>query len=187
MNYPSQRVRFLALLSLTTVLSIACRNAETLSDLPVSILPSVSVSALIESPALSSPPNPLIPSESRQSIQAGTCLLNLAIARTPAEHAQGLMNRPMLGQKDGMLFVHENETPLKFWMLDTLIPLDILFLDSKGRVVDIQTMEPQPGINPESLKIYTSGAPARFGLEVNSGIAAACGLKIGSLIDLSPI
>lgn len=186
-NYCDLWLYFLFFLPISVGFLVACRTVETPSDVSVISPQSVSIPISNESAAVSNPPKAFVPTKSGKSIQAGTCFLHLEIARTPDERARGLMNRPMLDQNRGMLFVYEDEASLKFWMLDTLFPLDILFLDSKGSVVDIQTMIPQPGVSQESLQIYYSREPAQFALEVNNGIAAICGLIVGSIIDLSQI
>jgi uncharacterized membrane protein (UPF0127 family) len=79
-----------------------------------------------------------------------------------------------------MLFIFEAEEQLRFWMHNTLIPLDILFLDSSLRVVDVQRMVPEPGVAPERLRVYPSSAPARYALEVNAGRAEDCGVGVGA-------
>ncbi len=103
----------------------------------------------------------------------------LEIAATPAERARGLMNRERLAQNSGMLFVFSQESPLNFWMKNTLIPLDILYMDSAGVVVDIQTMIPQPGVSDSELREYPSAAPAQYALEINAGLAESLGFVEG--------
>ena len=103
----------------------------------------------------------------------------LEIAATPAERARGLMNRDSLAQDSGMLFVFLTESPLNFWMKNTLIPLDILYMDSAGVVVDIQTMIPQPGVSDSELREYPSAAPAQYALEINAGLAGSLGFAVG--------
>ena len=103
----------------------------------------------------------------------------LEIAATPAERARGLMNRERLAQNSGMLFVFSQESPLNFWMKNTLIPLDILYMDSAGVVVDIQTMIPQPGVSDSELREYPSAAPAQYALEINAGLAGSLGFAVG--------
>ena len=78
-----------------------------------------------------------------------------------------------------MLFIYRRQELLRFWMRNTLIPLDIVFLDTSLRVVDVQGMVPEPGVPPEELTIYTSAAPARYALEVNAGRAEACDVEAG--------
>lgn len=61
------------------------------------------------------------------------------IARTPQQHQQGLMYRTYLAEHRGMLFVFNSPEIYSFWMKNTLIPLDFVWLDEKGNIVDIQT------------------------------------------------
>lgn len=102
----------------------------------------------------------------------------LEIADTPAERAIGLMHRESLPEDAGMLFVFSAESPLNFWMKNTLIPLDILYMDSAGVVVDIQTMTPQPGVSDSELREYPSAAPAQYALEINAGLAESLGFAV---------
>lgn len=103
----------------------------------------------------------------------------LEIADTPAERALGLMHRESLAENAGMLFVFSQEAPLNFWMKNTLIPLDILYIDSAGVVVDIQTMHPQPGVPDSELQTYPSAAPAQYALEINADLAESLGFAVG--------
>lgn len=92
----------------------------------------------------------------------------------------------------GMIFVFEKPKPMAFWMKNTLIPLDILFLDANGKVVAVHRMEverPRRENEPEqiydmSLTPYPSGAPAQFAIELNAGQVAKCGIKVGQTVDL---
>jgi uncharacterized membrane protein (UPF0127 family) len=83
-----------------------------------------------------------------------------------------------------MLFVFQTERVLSFWMKDTLIPLDILFLDSDGAIVNIQTMEPEPGVPDRDLRRYSSGVPALYALEMNAGLAQQLGFQVGMVAEL---
>ena len=103
----------------------------------------------------------------------------LEVAATPAERARGLMHRESLAENAGMLFVFSQESHLNFWMKNTLIPLDILYMDSAGVVVDIQTMHPQPGVPDSELRTYPSAAPAQYALEISAGLAESLGFAIG--------
>ena len=103
----------------------------------------------------------------------------LEIADTPAERALGLMHRESLAEDAGMLFVFSAERTLNFWMKGTLIPLDILYIDAEGVVVDIRTMHPQPGVPDSELRSYPSAAPAQYALEINAGLAESLGFAVG--------
>lgn len=73
-----------------------------------------------------------------------------------------------------MLFVFADEDVRSLWMSNTYVPLDVAFLDSSLRVVDIQQME------PETTDIHDSRAPAMYALEVPKGWLAAHGVRVGS-------
>ena len=113
-----------------------------------------------------------------------SCQFYLEVANSAETRAVGLMNRESLGQDRGMLFVFDEEQVLGFWMKGTLIPLDIIFIDSELFVVDVQTMRPEHEIAPDPLPIYTSAVPALYAIEVNEGIAAKCGIEPGDIVEL---
>ena len=118
----------------------------------------------------------------------GACDFLLEVADSPQERSIGLMGRERLGQDRGMLFVFEREQILGFWMKNTLIPLDIIFIDSREIVVDVQTMRPEHETAPE-LPIHESAGPALYAIEVNAGVAATCGIEPGdraTLVNLIP-
>ena len=106
-------------------------------------------------------------------------VFQLEIAATPEDLARGLMERESLDADAGMLFVFSSEFTLSFWMKNTLIPLDILYLDMAGVIVDIQTMHPQPGVPDTELTRYPSAAPAQYAVEINAGLAAEHGFEVG--------
>ena len=86
------------------------------------------------------------------------------IADTGAARNQGLMWRKNLDPRHGMLFDFEREMIIPMWMKNTLIPLDMLFVDQTGRIIDIAL-----GATPNSLEIVNSKMPARYTLELNAG------------------
>ena len=95
------------------------------------------------------------------------------------------MERESLPLDQGMLFVFGFEQELNFWMKNTLIRLDIVYLNDALQVVDVQTMIPEHEILPDLLPIYTSAAPAKFALEVNAGVADQCGITPGVTMGLT--
>ena len=107
---------------------------------------------------------------------------NVEIAKTPAEQAYGLMDRKTLAKNAGMLFVYENASELSFWMKNTLIPLDIIFIDASKKIVGIQTMTPCHEI---ACPIYNSKKPAQYALEINAGLSKQYRLSAGNAIALS--
>ena len=107
----------------------------------------------------------------------------LELAISSEERRQGLSNRDHLPPDAGMLFVFAKEAVLAFWMKETLIPLDILFLDQDRRIVNIHTMTPQPGVPTGRLTVYRSATPAMYAVEVNAGTAAELGLAPGMVVE----
>jgi uncharacterized membrane protein (UPF0127 family) len=102
--------------------------------------------------------------------------VRVEIADDASEQEWGLMGRTELGKNRGMLFVFEEEQRLSFWMKDTRIPLSIAFMDSEGRIVDIQDMKPFDDELPE----YVSAKPARYALEVNRGFFEERSVEVGT-------
>lgn len=90
------------------------------------------------------------------------------IADTPERRQHGLMEVPELPDGVGMVFVYDTDRPgdAGFWMKDTLVPLDIAYLDADGRPVAILAMEPCPEMPCPS---YPPGVPYRHTLEVRQG------------------
>ena len=100
---------------------------------------------------------------------------NAEIADTPKKHTQGLMNRKSLDQNSGMLFIFDTEAKYKFWMKNTLIPLDIIWLDKNKRVVFIKHNAESCETNP--CKTFGPSKNAKYVLEINSGLAKKIELK----------
>ena len=108
-------------------------------------------------------------------------VFSVELALTSAARETGLMNRESLEQGSGMLFVFEDEVPRGFWMKNTLIPLDIIFLDKEMSVVEIKSDVPPCITDP--CQTYVS-LPAQYVLEINSGGARTRGIVPGSSMRL---
>jgi uncharacterized membrane protein (UPF0127 family) len=106
--------------------------------------------------------------------------VRVEIADSPDEQATGLMNRTALAEDRGMLFVFPEEEVRSFWMKNTLIPLSIAYIDSEGRIVDLQDMKPLDDEEPH----YVSAEPARYALEVNKGFFEENGVEVGDRAEL---
>jgi len=99
------------------------------------------------------------------------------IARTRAEQERGLMFRDSLADDRGMLFDWGGMAPAAMWMKNTLIPLDMLFIDADGLILEIFA-----DTVPRSLDVITAGVPVRAVLELNGGTAKRLGLKPGDRV-----
>ena len=108
----------------------------------------------------------------------GADTVRAEIARTPAERAQGLMERDTLPPGRGMLFVFEDLGVRSFWMGNTYVALDIAFIDADLRIVDIQAMEPLTTTS------HVSRFPAMFALEVPQGWFQEHGIGVGSVAKI---
>lgn len=127
------------------------------------------------------------PLEGNQTeIYFGDHRFNVEIADTPEERAEGLMYREELGENQGMLFVYEEEADRSFWMKNTLIPLDIIFLDSNLEVINIEKADPEPNTSDSNLERYMSDRPAQYVLELNQNRSEEIGLEEGNEMSLRP-
>lgn len=75
-------------------------------------------------------------------IEIGDKEYNVEVARTEEEKVKGLQEKESLGEDEGMLFVYDEPQELAFWMKDTAIPLDIVFIDEDGEVISVQQGQP---------------------------------------------
>jgi len=99
-------------------------------------------------------------------VVVGEDILDVAVADTSAERSQGLRRAADLGGLDGMLFIHDAEGPVSYGMRDTLIPLDIWFIDARGIIVGTSEMEPCAA---EPCPSYPSPEPVLRVLETELG------------------
>ena len=105
---------------------------------------------------------------------SGPQKFTVELATTPAQMEQGLMFRQSLAPDSGMLFDFKTPSMASMWMKNTLIPLDMLFIDAQGRVVNIAERTV-----PGSLDPVGAAAPVRAVLELNGGTAARLGIRPG--------
>ncbi len=100
------------------------------------------------------------------------------LAKTPAERARGLMFREKMDKDKGMLFIFDSEELNSFWMKNTLIPLDIIWIDENKEVVFLK--ENFLPCLEENCETVSPSERAKYVLEVNAGIAKEIGLAPGA-------
>lgn len=108
------------------------------------------------------------------------------LADTPELRERGLMFRRELAEDSGMLFIHDSEEPVAYWMKNTYIPLDILYFDSRLKLVSAQLGVPPCGDQPQC-PVFPSAGPARYVLELNAGQADRLNLKPGDALLLQGV
>ncbi len=111
----------------------------------------------------------------------GEVAVRVEVARTPAQRERGLMDRPHLDADAGMVFVFESSERHGFWMKNTLIPLDLLFIGEDGRVAAVVERQPL------SLAVTDGGVESRYVLEVNGGWARQHGVSAGARVRLENV
>jgi uncharacterized membrane protein (UPF0127 family) len=103
--------------------------------------------------------------------------LTVEVAATPQSRETGLMNRFSLPRDHGMLFVFEASEPRAFWMKNTYVPLSIAFVDSTGRILNIEDMRPRDESS------HWSRGPAMYAIEVRQGWFAEKGIQPGDAVE----
>mgnify|MGYP000435571087 CR=1 FL=1 len=115
------------------------------------------------------------------TVQNGdTHWFDIEIAATPEKIRQGLMGRDYLAPDKGMLFVFGLEEPRKFWMKNTRIPLDMIFVKADGTIRHIH----ENAIPLDETPIASNG-PVLGVVEVNGGISSELGIKVGDVVHHS--
>ncbi len=108
--------------------------------------------------------------------------VDVELARTVAEQRKGLMGRRSLPENGGMLFLFDTTTVQSFWMKNTLIPLDMVFISDDGHVVGIVERA-----EPLTETQRSVGRPSRYVLEVNGGWCAAHGVRAGDRVRFEDV
>ncbi|MBN2195480.1 MAG: DUF192 domain-containing protein [Polyangiaceae bacterium] len=136
-------------------------------------------------PAPTCPPDPLAspPTLPRGRVvfldALGTPAVSVELARTGEHRQRGLMYRTRLGHDEGMLFSWQDARPRSFWMRNTCVPLDMLFIGSDGTIAGI--VEQVPTLNDEPRGVP---CPAQHVLELNAGYSRAAGIHPGQRIQI---
>jgi uncharacterized membrane protein (UPF0127 family) len=107
----------------------------------------------------------------------GNQIFTAEFANTPGQRARGLMFRTRLPERQGMLFDFGHDQEIRMWMKNTLIPLDMIFIASDGRIHRIEQ-----NTEPESLRPISSDGPVRAVLEMRAGTATKYGIAAGDRV-----
>lgn len=167
------RTNLLVILSiLITLTAFGCGTPQKPVEQPASV---------VEPPT----PKPLAPVKLPVATLPDGFKVTLEMAETEDEVMQGLMFRSHLPEDRGMLFLFHTSRVPSFWMKNTLIPLDIIFLDPDGTVVDI-AFNARP-CKAEPCPQYVPKGPAQAVLEVGAGVAEAHGVTTGSRIGFQRV
>lgn len=128
---------------------------------------------------------PLVIETARCAAAAGTqgvagCPLafSVELALTPSERELGLMNRTEMAPDHGMLFRFDDTRDVYMWMKNTVLPLDMVFINEDGVVAGVAH-----DAVPFSETIIASPGPVRYVLELNAGVAGANGIEVGDRVD----
>jgi len=114
------------------------------------------------------------------TLTAGIHLIQAEVAATEANRRQGLMFREKMGPNEGMVFLFEQPAQVCMWMKNTLIPLSVAFIDSDGKIINVENMQPQ------TTDSHCAKKPALYALEMNQDWFRQKNIKPGTTIEGLP-
>lgn len=120
--------------------------------------------------------------DDRFAIKVGGRTVQMQIAALPAEQQKGLMFRQAMGEDEGMLFVFTAPQQQGFWMRNTILPLDIGYIDPTGELKEIYPMYPH-----DERPVSSRSRNIQFCLEMNQGWFTRSGVKPGAQLDLKAV
>lgn len=110
--------------------------------------------------------------------QTGPVAFSVELVDTPELRSKGLMFRQDLPENTGMIFDFLEEREVSFWMKNTFIPLDLIFIDATGRIVNIHE-----NARPHDETGIPSGQPVQFVFEIGGGQSDLLGIQVGDQIE----
>ena len=157
---------------------LACRAEPAANALPPgqNSLATAPASPATEAPRTAPSGLDLVPLDIHSA--TGTHHLTVEVARTPEQQGQGLMFRAALAADMGMIFPFPNPRMASFWMRNTLIPLDMIFIRADGTIARIAA-----DTVPHSEESISSGEPVAAVLEIKGGRAAELGIREGDRVS----
>lgn len=114
------------------------------------------------------------------TVKAGHTKWQMEIARSDEEREKGLMFRKSMPDDRGMIFVFPEPRMVAMWMKDTLIPLDMVFVDDRMQITSIQE-----NAVPQSEDIIRARGDIKYALEINAGQVEKAAINVGDMIDMS--
>ena len=114
------------------------------------------------------------------AVKVGAHALKVEVADSDDARSRGLMFRERMGKNDGMLFIFPDPGYHSMWMMNTLIPLSVAFIDGDGTILNVLDME------PKTLETHTAAGPARYAIETNKGWFAEKRIKAGDKVTGLP-
>ena len=181
-------------LAFALLLSVACNGASPATGaqhVPQRAEPTTQAVPQAARSGARNPPSPKQLGTPQPTLPIGTVVLEtpprapitlkVEVASTDAQRQVGMMFREQLGEEEGMLFIFPTERRNSFWMHNTLIPLDMLFIDSEWKVVGIVERAAPQTDDPR-------GVPkmSQYVLEVNGGFASRHGLSTDTVVRFTP-
>lgn len=110
---------------------------------------------------------------------------NIMLARTDLQKAKGFMYYSSIQKDVGMLFIYSHSQKMSFWMKNTRVPLDVVFISDSLEVTEwIENMTPGYMKSDSSLRQYNSKGYAKYALELKAGTVKELGLKVGDKLDI---
>lgn len=114
----------------------------------------------------------------------GNVKFDVEISKTKEEREKGLMNRKSLKQNKGMLFIFEKPSPVNFWMKNTLIPLDMIFIDENLEIAHIENHAAPCPQNDANCPLYSSVVPIKYVLEIGADLAKINNIEVGNNVSI---
>jgi uncharacterized membrane protein (UPF0127 family) len=167
--------------SLTLVWALACNGASAPATPPASASsePKQETSVVTTKPRPPGDPQPKLPvgllEFEDEAPRAPLMTLEVEVAATEEQRAKGMMFREQMGEGEGMLFIFPDEDERRFWMHNTLLPLDMFFIDAHWNVVGV-VHDAEPLTDTSR---YVPGKKSQYVLDVNGGFARRHGFAKG--------
>ena len=111
-------------------------------------------------------------------------VMTCEVASSHEDRLMGLMFREELPVDEGMIFVYEYPHNVSFWMKNTFIPLDIIFLGENGTVINVEEADVERDVSDEGLKSYCSGGPVLWVVEINQDLCNLYGIDVGTNVSI---